>query len=71
MDYEELLTKSKWSILKELSKGEKSAVEIAKKTDQSIANVTQQLKLLEAYNLVKKGKQEPKKKQESQKHLMG
>ena len=62
MDYEELLTKSKWSILKELAKGEKSAVEIAKKTSQSIANVTQQLKLLEAYNLVKKSKQEQKKK---------
>jgi len=46
----------------ELSKGEKSAVEIAKKTNQSIANVTQQLQLLEAYNLVKKTKQEKQKK---------
>lgn len=62
MDFEELLTKSKWSILKELAKGKKSAVEIAKKTNQSIANVTQQLRLLEAYDLVKKAKHEKEKK---------
>nr|MCK4930198.1 winged helix-turn-helix transcriptional regulator [Nanoarchaeota archaeon] len=62
MEFEDLLTKSKWSILKELAKGEKSAVEIAKKTNQSIANVTQQLQLLEAYNLVKKAKQVKEKK---------
>ena len=62
MEFEDLLTKSKWSILKELAKGEKSAVEIAKKTNQSIANVTQQIRLLEAYNLVKKAKQEKEKK---------
>ncbi|MBW2990619.1 ArsR family transcriptional regulator [Candidatus Woesearchaeota archaeon] len=60
MEYEDLLTKSKWSILKELAKGEKSATEIAKKTSQSTANVTQQLRLLEAYNIVKKAKQEVK-----------
>ena len=62
MEFEDLLTKSKWSILKELSKGDKSAVDIARKTSQSIANVTQQLALLEAYNLVKKAKQEKLKK---------
>ena len=62
MEFEDLLTKSKWSILKELAKGEKSAVEIAQKTNQSIANITQQLRLLEAYNLVKKTKHEKKKK---------
>lgn len=60
MEFEDLLSKSKWSILKELSKGDKSAVEIAKKTNQSTANVTQQLRLLEAYNMVKKVKQEAK-----------
>lgn len=53
-----MLTKSKWSILKELAKGEKAASEIAKKTGQSIANITQQLQLLEAYNIIKKAKQE-------------
>jgi len=62
MEFEDLLSKSKWAILKELAKGEKSAVEIAKKTNQSIANVTQQLQLLEAYNLVKKAKQIKEKK---------
>ncbi|HHE36237.1 MAG TPA: ArsR family transcriptional regulator [Candidatus Woesearchaeota archaeon] len=62
MEFEDLLTRSKWSILKELAKGEKSAVEIAQKTNQSIANITQQLKLLEAYNLVKKTKHDKKKK---------
>jgi predicted DNA-binding protein YlxM (UPF0122 family) len=60
MEFEELLTKSKWSILKELAKGDKSAVEIAKKAGQSIANISQQLALLEAYNMVKKAKQEPR-----------
>lgn len=62
MDIEDLLTKSKWSILKELAKGEKAPVEIAKKTNQSIANVTHQLQLLEAYNFVKKVKQEKEEK---------
>lgn len=58
MESEDLLTKSKWSVLKELAKGEKAPVEIAKKTNQSIANVTHQLQILEAYNFVKKTKQE-------------
>jgi hypothetical protein len=62
MEFEDLLTKSKWSILKELAKGEKSAVDIAKKTNQSIANITQQLTILEAYNLVKKVKWEKQRK---------
>jgi len=62
VEFEDLLTKSKWSILKELAKGDKSAVEIARKTSQSTANVTQQLVILEAYNLVKKSKQEKQKK---------
>lgn len=60
MEFEDLLTKTKWSILKELAKGDKSAVEIARKTNQSTANVTQQLVILEAHNLVKKAKQEQK-----------
>jgi hypothetical protein len=62
MEFEDLFTKSRWNILKELAKGEKSAVEIAKKTGQSIANTTQQLALLEAYELVKKVKLEKQKK---------
>jgi hypothetical protein len=63
MEFEELLTKAKWSILKELAKGDKSAVELAKKIGQSTANMTQQLALLEAYNLVKKAKLDKPEKQ--------
>lgn len=63
MEQEIILAKSKWSILKELSKGNKSPVEIAKKTNQSLANTTQQLAILEAYGLVKKLKQEKPEKQ--------
>ena len=62
MEFEDLLTKTKWGILKELAKGDKSAVEIAKKANQSIANVTQQLIILEAHNLVKKVKKEERQK---------
>jgi DNA-binding HxlR family transcriptional regulator len=62
MEFEDLLTKSKWSILKELAKGDKSAVEIARKTNQSTANTVQQLVILEAYNLIKKAKHEKEKK---------
>ncbi len=62
MEIEELFNKSKWGIIKELSRGEKSALEIAKKTGQSIANITQQLKLLEAYKIVKKLDAKKKKK---------
>ncbi|MBU1321570.1 MAG: winged helix-turn-helix domain-containing protein [Nanoarchaeota archaeon] len=58
MDTEELLSKSRWKILKELAKAPRSAVEIAKKTSQSVANVTQQLQLLEAYHLIKKASDE-------------
>jgi len=54
MDYEELILGSKWEILKELSRGDKSAVELSKKTNQSTANITTQLKILEAYGMVKK-----------------
>ncbi|MBN2459358.1 helix-turn-helix transcriptional regulator [Candidatus Woesearchaeota archaeon] len=63
MEFENLLSKSKWSILKELAKGSKSAVEIARKTSQSVANTTQQLAILEAYELVKKLKQVKPEKQ--------
>jgi len=62
MEFEDLLTKTKWGILKELAKGDKSAVEIAKKAGQSTANVTQQLVILEAHGLVKKSKKEEKQK---------
>ncbi len=53
MDQETLFTNSKWEILQELSKGEKSPLELAKKTSTSIANISQQLRLLELGELVK------------------
>ena len=52
----EVFTKSKWSILKELSKGPRSASEIAAKAGQSTANVTVQLKLMEAQGIARKAK---------------
>jgi hypothetical protein len=56
METEELLSKTKWGILKELARGERSATEIAKKTGQSIANTTVQLKIMEAQGLIRKSK---------------
>jgi hypothetical protein len=57
MEVEEVFTKNKWDLLKELSRGKKSASELARKTGQSTANTTTQLKLLEAQGIVKKSKQ--------------
>ncbi|MAG38803.1 hypothetical protein CMO90_01835 [Candidatus Woesearchaeota archaeon] len=54
MDYSSILTDTKWNLIKELSEKEQTPTELAKKTNTSIANISQQLKLLEAYGLVKK-----------------
>jgi hypothetical protein len=62
MNSEELLSKSRWEILKELSKGDRSASELAKKTGQSTANMANQLKILEAYSIIKKAKPEETKR---------
>lgn len=56
MEYDALLTDSKWNIIKELSKENQTPTDMAKKTNTSVANISQQLRLLEAYNLVKKEK---------------
>jgi hypothetical protein len=61
MEFEDLIIKTKWSILRELAKGDKSASEIARKINQSIANTTQQLAILEAYSMIKKVKHEHEK----------
>ncbi len=53
MEFERLLTTAKWAILSELAKGERSASEIAKATGTSLPNISQQIKLLEAWGLVK------------------
>jgi DNA-binding transcriptional ArsR family regulator len=52
MDHETLYTASKWQILKQLEKDARSPLELAKLCNTSIANVSQQLRLLEMAGLV-------------------
>lgn len=54
MELETLFTSSKWDILQVLSKGPKSPLELANETNTSIANISQQLRLLELGGLVNK-----------------
>ncbi|MBC8495869.1 winged helix-turn-helix transcriptional regulator [archaeon] len=54
MDHGELLTESKWRIIKELANQNQTPTDLAKKAGTSLANVSQQLRLLEAYGLVKR-----------------
>ena len=54
MELEPVLTSSKWQILRILSERKASPTEIAKEINTTIANISQQLRLLEAYGLVKK-----------------
>lgn len=53
MEQETLFTSSKWDILKCLEKGDKSPLDLAKETNTSIANISQQLRLLELAGFVK------------------
>jgi DNA-binding MarR family transcriptional regulator len=53
---QEMLTNNKWQLLKEIAEQNQSPTELAEKTGTSISNVTQQLKLLEAYNIIRKEK---------------
>jgi DNA-binding transcriptional ArsR family regulator len=52
MDHETLFTASKWHILKQLERQPRSPLELAKICKTSIANVSQQLRLLEMAGLV-------------------
>jgi predicted transcriptional regulator len=52
MEQETLFTASKWEILKILSIGPKSPIQLAKLSNTSVANVSQQLRLLEMAGLV-------------------
>jgi len=56
VDFETLFVESKWRILTELAQKKQSPTELAKKTNTSVANISQQLRLLEAYGIVKKQK---------------
>ena len=56
MELEQLFTDQKWNILFHLSTGEFSPLQLAHKTNTTISNISQQLRLLEAAGLVKKKK---------------
>ena len=53
MEQETLYTSSKWDILKALALGSKSPIDLAKEANTSLANVSQQLRLLELAGIVK------------------
>jgi predicted transcriptional regulator len=52
MEQETLFTASKWDILKILASGSKSPIQLAKLSNTSVANISQQLRLLEMAGLV-------------------
>ena len=54
MDAETLLTGTKWEIIELLAKKEFSPTELAEKLNTTIANISQQLRLLQAAGFVKK-----------------
>ena len=54
MDIATLLTGTKWEIIELLSKKPLSPSDLAKKLNTSIANISQQLRLLQTAGLVKK-----------------
>jgi hypothetical protein len=56
MEFEMLFTDQKWSILKNLSLNKYSPLQLASKSQTTIANISQQLRLLEAANIVQKEK---------------
>ncbi|MBL7055898.1 winged helix-turn-helix transcriptional regulator [Candidatus Woesearchaeota archaeon] len=56
MELATLFTEQKWNILSSLSEKPYSPLQLAEKLDTTMANISQQLRLLEAFNLVKKEK---------------
>ena len=56
MELETMFTEQKWNILKSLSEGKFSPLQLAQGSNTTIANISQQLRLLEAAELVKKEK---------------
>lgn len=56
----EILSNNRWVILKEIAEGPQSPSDLALKTNTSLSNITQHLKLLEAYKIVRKDKSEEK-----------
>lgn len=56
MELESLFTSTKWNILKEISLKPQSPMQLAAKLNTSIANISQQIRLLEAAGIVKKNR---------------
>jgi hypothetical protein len=56
----EIILNNKWNILKEIAEMQQSPSSLALKLNTSLSNITQQLKLLEAYSLIRKEKSEKK-----------
>ena len=56
MELEGLFSGTKWDILTELSKKDLSPLQISKRLNTSIANISQQIRLLEAYGIVSRKK---------------
>lgn len=56
MDIEILFTEQRWNILKALSEKKYSPLQLAEKSNTTMANISQQLRLLEASDIVKKEK---------------
>jgi len=54
MDLETLLTGTKWEIIEHLSKKPLSPSELAERLNTTIANISQQLRLLQTAGLIKK-----------------
>jgi hypothetical protein len=58
MKFEHVFNSSKWAILETLAQGDFSSTEIAALTKTSMPNVSQQAKLLEAYDLIRTRREE-------------
>ncbi len=56
MELETLLTGSKWEIIELLAKEKLSPIELAKRLNTTVANISGQLRLLQTAGLVKKEK---------------
>lgn len=56
MEFDSLFSSSKWDIIKKLSTEKFSPLELAQKSNTTIANISQQLRLLEASGILKKEK---------------
>lgn len=52
MDIEAFITGSKWNILKKLANAKKAPIDLAKETRTTIANTSQQLRLLETARII-------------------